>query len=137
MTTSEIVLRSRKRALFGAMLAMISVLASVITGFHVLGVVMAAVGAGIVIVGGAPHDADLRASIARSIPAGATARKGHTLRWMLAIVTASSGVPAALIPVMTSQDGTLLIFAFASVAVVIALMLLDCRGEYVGTGAQA
>lgn len=136
MTTSETVLRSRKHVMFGAMLAAISVLASVVTGCYVFGVVMAAVGAGIVIVGGGPYDEDLRAHIARSLPAGETEDKGHTLRWMLALTTAGLGVAAALLPV-AKGDYVLLAFAMMSVVVVAYLMQKDCRGKYVGTGEQA
>lgn len=133
--TPVAVKRAQLLVVSGALVGLIGMVASLPLGQYLLGSVFAVAGAVIIIGGGAPADAALRASVADALRPGEMRRRGFTLRWLLAVMTIAPAIPEGTFAIIHNEDYVPITVAVLGMAATVILMAKDCKGHYRGAAA--
>lgn len=133
--TPVAVKRAQLLVVSGALVGLIGMVASLPLGQYLLGSVFAVTGAAIIIGGGAPADAAIRASAALALRPGEMRRRGVTLRWLLAVMTIAPAIPEGAFAVIHDDDYVPIALAALGMAATLTLAAKDCRGHYRGAAA--
>lgn len=130
--TPVAVIRAQLLVVSGALVGLIGMVASLPLGQYLLGSVFAVTGAAIIIGGGAPADAALRASVAETLRPGEMRRRGFTLRWLLAVMTIAPAIPEGAFAIVHNEDYVPITVAALGMTATLILMAKDCKGHYRG-----
>lgn len=132
--TPVAVIRAQLLVVSGALVGLVGMVASLPLGQYLLGSVLAVTGAAIIIGGGAPADAALRASVAEALRPGEMRRRGFTLRWLLAVTTIAPAIPEGAFAIVHNEDYVPITVAAVGMTATLILMTKDCKGHYRGAG---
>ena len=130
--THVAVKRAQLLVVSGAFVGLIGMVASLPLGQYLLGSIFAVTGAAIIIGGGAPADAALRASVTEALSPGERRRRGFTLRWLLAVMTIAPAIPEGAFAIVHHEDYVPITVAVLGMAATLILMAKDCKGHYRG-----